>query len=269
VNVHFRNTFPEAVAIKLMRNRKPRPAWLSKGKKGDFGALIYSIEKPIVDKYVLLGWPKLSQQNVESFHKMLAKEIKGPARLYRIMSPNSRAMGDCWVSEEVFKKLQNAANPRDAWRKYLAVWPDWNVNGQFAIYDVKAGEKLKVWRGPASSQAKDKLDDAHLGGGWEQVIFNVERGDHRNDTMRYYLTRTDKSHTIKNSLSQKQYDKLSKQERAKYSSIRESINHPNISGPFETGWGYTDFENAGPSVRVGLPALPGQVTENRGNYVYK
>jgi hypothetical protein len=38
------------------------------------------------------------------------------------------------------------------------------------------------------------------------------------------------------------------------------INHPNISGPFEMGWGYTDFDGAGFPNRIGLPALPGQIT---------
>jgi hypothetical protein len=42
--------------------------------------------------------------------------------------------------------------------------------------------------------------------------------------------------------------------------IRENINHASISGPFETGWGYTEFDGAGFSGRVGLPELPGQVT---------
>lgn len=46
--------------------------------------------------------------------------------------------------------------------------------------------------------------------------------------------------------------------------IREKINHPNISGPFETGWGYTDFGGAGMSGRIGLPALPGQLTTLKG-----
>jgi len=30
-NVHFRGTLPEARAITLMRTKKPRPTWLSKG----------------------------------------------------------------------------------------------------------------------------------------------------------------------------------------------------------------------------------------------
>jgi hypothetical protein len=43
-------------------------------------------------------------------------------------------------------------------------------------------------------------------------------------------------------------------------SVREKINHPNISGPFETGWGYTEFDGAGMASKIGLPNLPGQTT---------
>jgi hypothetical protein len=46
--------------------------------------------------------------------------------------------------------------------------------------------------------------------------------------------------------------------------IREKINHPNISGPFETGWGYTDFDGAGFADKIGLPDLTGQITAING-----
>jgi hypothetical protein len=39
-----------------------------------------------------------------------------------------------------------------------------------------------------------------------------------------------------------------------------AITHPNIAGPFNTGWGFTDFEGEGFLNKVGLPSLPGQVT---------
>jgi hypothetical protein len=42
--------------------------------------------------------------------------------------------------------------------------------------------------------------------------------------------------------------------------LRQTINHPNISGPFDTGWGYTEFDGAGMAGKIGLPALPGQTT---------
>ncbi|HVK94615.1 MAG TPA: hypothetical protein VM571_07795 [Noviherbaspirillum sp.] len=261
-NVHFRGALPQANAVALMHKAEPMPEWLSKGTAGIWEKADYDSYKSRVDKHVKEGWPKLNKQNVESFHKFAADEIKGPARLYRILAPNSRAMSDCWVSEEIFRKLQSAPDPRAAWRKHLAVWPDWNVNGQFVVYDVKPGETLKVWRGPASSQVRDATDklDAHLEGGWEQIVFNVERTDARNDTMRYYKLKGGKGTRLQGAISQKEFDALSKEERAAYTGIREKINHPSISGPFETGWGYTDFNGSGFLDKIGLPSLPGQTT---------
>lgn len=167
-------------------------------------------------------------------------------------------MSDCWISEKVFNEIQNSPDPRAAWRKYLAVWPDWNVNGQFVVYDVKPGETLKIWRGPASSQKKDALPGRHLEGGGEQIVFNVERTDRRNDVMRYY--KKHEKNTLQESISQDEFYKLPKSEQEEYLAIRQKITHPNISGPFETGWGYTDFDGIGFPEKIGLPALPGQVT---------
>lgn len=262
-NIHFRGALPEATAVTLMRTTKPRPSWLSKAGGQRWEKAVYGDEIEKVNKGVALGWPPLSKDNIKSFHKLCRIEIKGPAKLFRVISPNSRAMGDCWVSEEIFKKLQNAQDPRSAWRKYLAVWPDWNVNGQFVMYEVKSGETLKAWAGPASSQARKSLPDDYLEGGWEQIVFKVDRKDPRNDAVRYYKVREDKSHTLKNLLGQDQFERLTNAEKAQYGQLRERINHPNISGPFDTGWGCTDFNGAGFKVRVGLPALPGQTTTLR------
>jgi hypothetical protein len=259
-NVHYRGALPEAAAVTLMRNSRPRPSWLSDGANLRWPEADPWNLRSIVDAKVKNGWPPLSEQNIKSFHKLAGAEIKGPARLYRILSPNSRAMSDCWIREEVFKAIQNSPDPRAAWRKYLAVWPDWNVNGQFVMYDIKPGETLKVWRGPAAGQTKNALSDSHLEGGWEQIVFNVGRTDPRNDVMRYYKRKGGKKNILQDAISQAEFDKLSKAKKADYTGIRESINHPNISGPFETGWGYTDFEGQGFADKIGLPSLPGQVT---------
>jgi hypothetical protein len=259
-NVHFRGALPEAVSITLMRSSHPRPSWLSEGNNLRWMPVEPDHVENLVAAGVRDGWPALEKHNVESFHKLARSEIKGPARLFRIVSPNSRAMSDCWVSEKVFNKLQNSPDPRAAWRKYLGVWPDWNVNGQFVVYDVKPGECLKVWRGPAASQAKDILPDAYLEGGWEQIVFNVAKTDPRNDVMRYYKLNKKNKDVLSKPISQSEYDKLSKAQRSEYASIRERITHPNISGPFETGWGYTDFAGEGFVEKIGLPSLPGQTT---------
>ena len=259
-NVHFRGTLPEAKAISLMRDVRTRPSWLSDGKALHWSQAKVASTRPLVAAKVKDGWPDLTDGNIRSFHRVVNAEIKGPARLYRILSPNSRAMSDCWVSEKVFNDIQNSPDPRAAWRKFLAVWPDGNTNGQFVIYDVKPGESLKVWRGAASGQTKDNLPEMHLEGGWGQIVFNVARTDPRNDVMRYYRLKGGQKNRLQDALSQTDFNKLSDVQKKDYVSIRESITNPNISGPFETGWGYTDFEGAGFPGKIGLPAFPGQTT---------
>ena len=66
------------------------------------------------------------------------------------------------------------------------------------------------------------------------------------------LRRTDLTHA--------QYRALPKEQRALYAPIRERINHPNIRGPLDTGWGPTDFDPQLKDIRIGVPSLPGQVT---------
>jgi hypothetical protein len=120
---------------------------------------------------------------------------------------------------------------------------------------------LKVWRGPASSQVKPrgaKLD-AHLEGGWDQVIFKSDVKEY--DTMRVYTLGGGQGNILHRApISYDQYRKLPEAEQAKYTLMRERINHPNIKGPLDTGWGTTDFDAQWRDGRIGLPTLPGQVT---------
>lgn len=235
----------------------------------DASAAVDSLGKP---RPLAARFPNLTDQNIRSFHSITPHAITGPARLYRILAPSSSGMSDCWVSEEVFKALQRSENPKAAWRKFLAVWPDWNVNGQFVIYEIKAGETLNTWRGLASSQSKASLPGLHLEGGWEQILFNIERSNPYGDTVRYYKKPRRKSEKpLGKELSQSEVNALTTNMSTKqkegffkdYTTVREQINHPNILGPFTTGWGYTEFEGALASERIGLPALPGQLV-NRG-----
>lgn len=259
-NIHYRGALPEAAAVTMMRTKNPKPSWLSTGNNLSFPPQIADVERLRVDTEVSNGWPPLTNGNIESFHKMANVVIKGPARLFRIISPNSRAMSDCWISEKVFNEIQNSPDPRAAWRKFLAVWPDWNGNGQFVIYDVKPGETLKAWQGPAAAQTKNTLPDHHLEGGGEQIIFKIDRSDPRNDTTRFYKIGNDKEKTLGEPIERSSYDKLNSADKENYLEIRESINHPNISGPFDTGWKQTDFDGNNVHQRIGLPSLPGQIT---------
>jgi hypothetical protein len=277
-NIHYRGALPESAAVALMRKRKP--SWLTQNGNAVYPGIKPRDARAMVDsksaRTTATGadrapndiFPELTDQNIRSFHTLTADAIKGPARLYRILAPNSRAMSDCWVSEEIFKKLQSSPDPKAAWHKYLGVWPDWNVNGQFVVYEVKAGESLNVWRGTASSQTRENLPGFQLEGGYEQIVFNVAKTDARNDKMLYYPTVSGKQSRLGKPLTQHEADLLTAsmnpaQKRAFYEShlsVRAEINHPNISGPFETGWGYTEFDGAWTASKIGLPSLPGQIT---------
>ena len=167
-------------------------------------------------------------------------------------------MGDCWVPEDVWKKVMESPDPKAAWRKYSAVWPDWNPNGQYVVLTVPAGQSVKAWRGPASSQVKKTLPDAHLEGGWDQVIFKPKRGEF--DTTRYYRRGGNAQRQLQQPISREQFEKLTETQQAEYTAIRERINHPNIEGPLDTGWGATDFDAQLRDAKIGVPTLPGQVT---------
>jgi hypothetical protein len=282
LNIHYRGILPEAAAVALMRKHSPN--WISKSGDPFFEGVDLKKYRGIVQdasaKVDINGrriphqdrFPPLSDQSIKSFHTLERHKIRGPARLYRIIAPNSRAMSECWVTEEVFKRLQNSAEPKAAWRKHLAVWPDWNLNGQFVIYDVRAGETLNVWRGKASSQMKDALPGHFLKGGEEQIVFNVERKDLRNDKVSYYKIESGKAKVLGqphtqaevNAIKAKMTPEQIREFDATHICIREKINHPNISGPFDTGWGYTEFDGAGLPLKVGLPDLPGQTTALNG-----
>jgi hypothetical protein len=262
-NIHFRGTLPEAQAVSLMRKADPLPAWMSKGRPGKWAPLDpnKASTKAMVEAAVKRDWPPLTGGNIESFHKLSTDVIKGPAKLYRVGSPSSGAMGDCWVSEEVFQKIMKSPDPKTAWRKYLAVWPDWNANGQFVTYELKKGEELKVWRGETSSQVKKEID-GNLEGGWEQIIFKpTKTNGAKYDSMKVYQ-RTGNSGELKPvAMSFAEYRNLPPSKKHAYEVVREEINDPRIKGPFDTNWGSTDFDVQLQKAKIGLPALPGQVTK--------
>jgi hypothetical protein len=277
-NIHYRGALPESSAVDLMRKRKPK--WLTANASPVYPPVDPDSVRRRVDAKSATTtpngqiknqediFPSLTDENIRSFHTLTADTIKGPARIFRVLAPNSRGMSDCWVNEEVFRKLQSAEDPKAAWRKFLAVWPDWNVNGQFVIYDIKAGESLNVWRGMASSQTKSNLPGFQLEGGYEQIVFKVEREDPRNDQMLYYKIKAGSNAKMGKPMTQNEVNSATasmnpSQRKAFFDShlsVREKINHPSISGPFETGWGYTEFEGAGMASKIGLPDLPGQIT---------
>lgn len=276
-NVHFRGGLPEARAVALMRETKPRPKWLSDGA-AEFKPMDPTKFRPKLENARSRGWPTLTDEEIMTFAEGLqAVELKGPLRLYRVVGPGNMAAAKDWVSEEVFKRLQQADDPKSAWRRHLAVWPDWNPDGQFVVFDLQPGESIKVWVGPAASQFKPKelgMRKLHLEGGYEQIKFDAAlprapedgyrfepRTGQLYDEMQYYEVDWHTGQMRATRLSRQEYLALSPRERARYESVRVRITNPRISGPFETGWSYTDFDAQLPDVTLGLPALPGQLTQ--------
>ncbi|MDH5823497.1 hypothetical protein QFW77_10920 [Luteimonas sp. RD2P54] len=264
-NIHFTGGLPEAQAVALMRRADPAPSWLSKGKPTKNKSLDPRTKglRNKIDRAAGEGYPKLSDGEIRSFTVgMRQAELVGPMRLYRVVSPNNSAAGADWVTEDVWNQIMTAPDPKAAWRKHLAVWPDWNPDGQFVVYDLKPGERLKVWRGPAAAQVKEEvLPDHFLEGGWEQIKFPASGPNGGlGDAGGYYRRSADGRLTQADDMDRTRYHGLSSEEQAQYQFLREKIEHPSILGPFDTGWGYTDFDAQMIDARLGLPSLPGQVT---------
>lgn len=260
-NIHFRGALPETRAVTLMRQAE-LPKWLSKGREGDFPGLNRRNENvlKLISRKKKEGWPDISKK-ISTFHRIEHVEIKGPAKLYRVVSPSNGAMSDCWLDEEVWKQIMSSPDPKAAWRKHLAVWPDWNPNGQFVVMEIPPGETLKAWKGPAASQAKDPRTrlDAHLEGGWNQIMLSPAGREY--DATRIYERAGGQGTRLKRtSMSYDEYERLAPAQKARHLPLRERINHPHIRGPLDTGWGYTDFDAQLEDGRIGLPTLAGQTT---------
>lgn len=184
--------------------------------------------------------PKLSSGNIATFASnaggMRASTITGLAKLYRIVDPSNEAAGIFWISEMEFLALKD----RDEWRSRFAIKPEWNQNGWAVEYEVKAGESLNVWRGPAASQELAGTN-RFLEGGGEQIVFYPGS----RDEMVEALPRTDRV-TGQNLFE----DNGSIDRRVEFTSVtgekvpsklRAKITNSHIKGPMETGWGATDY----------------------------
>ena len=183
--------------------------------------------------------PPLQDWLVRTFSskkKPLADAIKGPAKLYRIVDPSNEGAGIFWMTEAEFKAIKD----RDEWRSKFAVKPEWNQNGWVVEYEVKVGETLPVWRGPAASQKLEGTDYYLEGGGEQLVFFPGSR-----DEMIQAMPRIDRK-----SGSQVLDNAGSVDRRVEYTDVtgetvpvrlRARITDVHIKGPIETGWGAADY----------------------------
>lgn len=183
--------------------------------------------------------PPLEKWLVETFanrgKRIQADAIKGPAKLYRIVDPSNEGAGVFWMTEAEFNSIRN----RDEWRSKFAVKPEWNQNGWVVEYEVKEGESLNVWRGPAASQ-KLEGTDYYLEGGGEQLVFSPAK----RDEMVQALPRI----SPKTGLPLETRDGIDR--RVEFTDVtgemvplklRSKIKDEHIKGPLETGWGATDY----------------------------
>jgi hypothetical protein len=87
--------------------------------------------------------------------------------LYRVVDPASADNSICWMTLDELKKL----NSRDDWRRYFAVWGNWNKNGEYVTYTVPPGKPLNAWEGVVGTQIlQDKAGSVVNAGGGKSFM---------------------------------------------------------------------------------------------------
>lgn len=148
--------------------KKDKPAWVDVRKSEKYKAL--DVE-PVIDH----GYPDITATSkspvlkgkFDTFHDIQPMEISPGTVLYRVVDPGSFDNSICWMTKAEFDKLKS----KDDWRRYFAVWANWNSNGEFVTYTVPPGKPLKVWEGKAASQ-KMVGTNYYLEGGARQIVLD-------------------------------------------------------------------------------------------------
>lgn len=183
--------------------------------------------------------PALQDWLVRTFSergKIRADAIKGPAKLYRIVDPSNEGAGIFWMTEKEYRAIKS----RDEWRSKFAVKPEWNQNGWVVEYEVKVGEVLPVWRGPAASQEL-KGTNYYLEGGGEQIVFFPNRRDEMVQAMPRVDRETGQSIKDRAGIEDRRVEYTDLTGGKAPAKLRARITDPHIKGPIETGWGATDY----------------------------
>ncbi|BBF85237.1 hypothetical protein DLM_1618 [Aquitalea magnusonii] len=218
---------------KTVNQKLPHPA-PTKEEAGDIAIELRN--RVLARRSVGENYPELSPGQVQTFEKgqIIPAAIKGPAKLYRVVDPTSGGGGTFWVSEETFKQLKSRAD----WREKLVVWPHWNQNGQYVVYELKPGETVHGWKGPAASQEIDGCP-YHLPGGGEQILF-YPQGDTFKKTLPNIDPATGEAVSAGGRIDTRVNfkDILGEEVRV---GLRDTINDPHIKGPYPTNWGFSDW----------------------------
>lgn len=221
-------------------NAKP-PKWAKK-LNGKMENPSMDPEDKVVKNMILAnpGHPKLSGDQIETFTAngggIRPDVIVGPAKFYRVIDPSNEAGGIFWMSEAEFKAIKS----RDEWRGKFAVKPEWNQNGWSVEYEVKAGESLPVWRGPAASQRLDDTD-YYLEGGGEQIVFFPGSRDGMVAAMPRFDRETGMPLVDHIGNTDRRVEFTDVTGEIVPSKLRAKITDPHIKGPSETGWGASDY----------------------------
>jgi hypothetical protein len=213
---------------------------------------------------LLEGAPELGDVEIKSFAAgVKARPLRDGETLYRVVDPTSGSLSTCWITETVWKEITaNAEKAREVWRSKLAVKPHWNQNGTYVkfTYNKARDGEITVWEGPTAMQylsdSSTNIADGFLEGGMHQVVWHPLKRDGTPDQLKNAKADTfarpdpDKwgvqfpdmveGGAIKNSAGQSQSH-----------GVRVQVNDPRIEGPFETGWGFKDFEDQ--HELIGLP----------------
>lgn len=198
------------------------------------------------------GAPELDDDAIKSFAKgVKARSLEDGETLYRVVDPTSGSLSTCWITQSVWDEIN--ATPelaRQLWRGKLAVKPEWNQNGTYVKYTYNRARDgdITVWEGPTAMQwlnenSKD-VADGFLEGGLNQVVFNPRtqiRNVQADDFVKAQFPDMVEGGAIKHPGTGE----------SRPSGIRTKINDPRIEGPFETGWGFRDFEDQ--HDLIGLP----------------
>ena len=244
----------ESGSAKLLNAKLPK--WVKKLNGAmDFPPLTMSDKEIETLMKAHPGHPQLRGGNIETFSHlgggMRADEIKGPAKLYRIIDPSNEGAGMFWISETEFKGIRN----REEWRSKFAVKPEWNQNGWFVEYQVEVGEALPVWRGPAASQELAGTNH-YLVGGHEQIVFFPGS----RDDMIQAMPRIDRSTgqaALDGSGIDRRVDFTDVTGEVVPTKLRARVTDPHIKGPIETGWGATDYsQQEAKRILLTVPVAP-------------
>lgn len=176
-NIHNFKKINEQGELKSVLNNKPN--WVDVAPKMKYKPLVESPQIP-------RGYPDISENSknralrnkFDTFHDLEPTHIPEGEVLYRVLDPSSSDNSICWMRESEYKKLKSKAD----WRRYFAVFANWNSNGEVVKYRVSKGG-INVWEGPAASQTfknsagkVEKVDSKGnifvLEGGGRQIVLD-------------------------------------------------------------------------------------------------